>query len=117
MTCLLCLSRGKNWNGDDPKCAFENGVFNPDNWNCATMNELREIAEKVGLTRRNDLDSASFGAVPFEEGYIVMTWYKNRGTTGNAQVMWDGEPTHPLTEKVALEAIQYRRVLDGEIQG
>lgn len=72
------------------------------------------MASRVDLHYRNDLDSASFGAVPFEEGYIVMTWYKERGTTGNAQVMWDDEPTKPLTEEIALSAIEYRRALDGD---
>ena len=107
MTCQMCTERGKTWNGSDPQCAFEDGIFNADNWNCATMNELRAIAENISISYRHDPNAASFGAVPFESGFIVMTWYKNRGKTGNAQVMWDDEPTKPLTEEIALEAIKY----------
>lgn len=73
------------------------------------MNKLREIADDLGLRYRNDLDSASFGAVPFEAGYIVMTWYKERGKTGNALIMRDDEPIKYLTEKSALKAINHYR--------
>lgn len=105
MVCKMCQERGKTWEGSDPACAFGENLFNSHNWNCATMNELRDIAFKLGLTNRNDSDSASFGAVPFGEGYIAMTWYKNRGATGNAVVMWDNNPLKELTEEIALEAI------------
>lgn len=112
MACKLCEARGKTWKGDDPKCAFdEHGRFCRRNWNCAAMNELRELAEKHGACMRRDRDAGSIGAFPWEgderSGYIVMTWYKNRGATGNALVMWDDEPTQELTEAVALEAIEY----------
>ena len=36
------------------KCAFSNGIFSSDNWNCATMNKLRELAKKFGLFWRDD---------------------------------------------------------------
>ena len=48
--CPLCKKRGKTWEGDDPVCALKNGKFSDDNWNCATMNKLREIAIRLGLT-------------------------------------------------------------------
>ncbi|EMT54781.1 hypothetical protein I532_04215 [Brevibacillus borstelensis AK1] len=94
MPCKLCVERGKPWSGDDPRCAFERETFSPDNWNCATMNALRNIAEAQGHTHRDDMGPCSIGFVPFEgddAGYIVMTWYKNRGRTGNAVVMRDSE--------------------------
>lgn len=105
--CKLCLERGKTWIGSDPKCAFENGVFSPDNWNCATMSKLRAISEKLDLTMiHNDV---GFGVVPFDgenfHGYIVMTWYKNRGKVSNAQLMNDDNVVE-LTEEMALEAIE-----------
>lgn len=112
--CVMCKTRGKPWKGSDPKCAFTDGRFNRDNWNCATMNKLREIADANGLSDRDDMAAGSFGAVPFEgddySGYIVMTWYKSRGKTGNALVMWDDEPVRELTEADAREAIaQFER--------
>ncbi|MBR8661188.1 hypothetical protein [Brevibacillus sp. NL20B1] len=113
MSCKLCIERGKTWNGDDPRCAFETGVFSPDNWNCATMNALREISRQLRTTYRDDMAAASIGYVPFEgdeySGYIVMTWYKDRGRTGNAFIAWDDEPIRELTEADALLAIEQNR--------
>jgi hypothetical protein len=116
MPCRLCVERGKTWSGDDPICAFETGVFSPDNWNCATLNRLREIAEELGTTMRDDNSCGSIGYVPMDAdytpndfgtygGYIVMMWYKNRGRTGNAIFMTD-EETVPLTIKHADLAIE-----------
>ena len=111
MPCGMCRERGKTWTGSDPRCAFENGVFNPDNWDCATMNALRERAEELGTDFRDDMAAASIGYVPFESedgaGYVVMTWYKDRGRTGQAIVMWDDEEPRPLTEEDALAALDY----------
>lgn len=110
MACIRCAQRGKTWSGGDPRCAFENGTFNGDNWNCATMNELREMSRQFETYRRDDMAAASIGYVPFEgddySGYIVMTWYKDRGRTGNAVIMWDDNPVRELTELDALTAIR-----------
>jgi len=114
------------WKCGKPMCAFPDGIFNRNNWNCATMNALRDIAEKLGTCQRNDQNAGSIGYVPFVDaeyetvsgkwsgnGYIVMTWYKNRGRTGNAIVMWDNEPIQELTLGLAIEVIkQYRGVWD-----
>jgi hypothetical protein len=35
----MCKQRGKTWEGADPQCAFENGIFSSENWNCATADE------------------------------------------------------------------------------
>lgn len=109
--CPLCQQRGKYWTGDDPVCAFTNFRFSFDNWNCATMNKLREIAHKLGLVWRDDLGAGSFGAVPFEgpeyQGYIVMTWYKEQGTVNNAILICDDEPVREINLQIAEEAIQY----------
>jgi hypothetical protein len=116
MPCRLYIERGKVWAGDDPKCAFENGVFSSDNWNCATMNRLRMIAEILGTTMRDDNSCGSIGYVPVDNdyapadfdtdgGYIVMTWYKDRGRTGNAVFMTD-EGTELLTIRHAELAIK-----------
>lgn len=111
MACRMCRERGKTWAGDEPRCAFENGLFSRDNWNCATMNALRERAEQLGSVFRDDLAAGSIGCVPFEgpddSGYVVMTWYKDRGATGNAVVLrGDGGP-RLLTEQDALAALEY----------
>lgn len=108
--CPLCQVRGKRWEGGDPQCAFPRGVFRSENWNCATMNVLRVLARVYGLHYRDDLGPASIGAVPFEseeyQGYVVMTWYKNRGRTGMAVLMCDDREPEMLTLDIAMDAIR-----------
>ena len=75
------------------QCAFRTGKFSPDNWNCRTMNVLRELAEPT--VKRDDLTTGSIGLVKIDEvlgfeerrGYLVMTWYKNRGSTDSARIL------------------------------
>jgi hypothetical protein len=113
MPCPRCIERGKTWSGSDPKCAFESGVFSGDNWQCATMNDLREAAAERGTTMRDDLECGSFGYLPFSgedgAGYIAMSWYKDRGATGMAVVLEDDQPVHLLTLREAELALQKER--------
>ncbi|MFZ4454254.1 hypothetical protein [Salibacterium aidingense] len=105
--CRMCWERGKTWNGDDPRCAFPGGVFTPNNWNCATMGRLRAMAEENGHCDRDDNSCGSIGFVRMNDdyapedydglgGYVVMSWYKDRGKTGHAIVM-DDHGTQELT--------------------
>lgn len=88
MKCKRCIERGKTWQGDEPRCAFSEGVFSEDNWNCATMNDLRGKCE---LRHWNDDQYSAIVPVPAhgdDSGqFIVLGWYKNRGTTEFASVM------------------------------
>ncbi|SET43303.1 hypothetical protein SAMN05216389_11158 [Oceanobacillus limi] len=116
MVCDCCKSRGKTWEGSDPKCAFDSeGNFLSDNWNCGTMNELRFIANEIGTVNRDDNSCGTIGYVPVDNdfapddfdtfgGYIVMMWYKDRGRTDNAVFMTDDE-TSDITIKHAELAI------------
>jgi hypothetical protein len=91
--CKRCIERGKTWNGGDPKCAFESGVFDTDNWMCATMNALRDKAEDNRVYNNEQ----SGALLPDGEGsYIVLSWYKNRGRTEGAWV-FDESDIEPLT--------------------
>ena len=116
MACRLCKERGKTWEGSDPVCAFENGVFSPKNWNCATMSKLRRLSEGLGNSDRDDDSCGSIGYVPLSDnyapatyegygGYIVMMWYKERGRVGHALFMTD-EGAEPLTLEHAEIAIK-----------
>ncbi|QPI23260.1 hypothetical protein ICC24_07880 [Bacillus licheniformis] len=116
MACRLCKERGKSWEGSDPVCAFENGVFSPKNWNCATMSKLRRLSEGLGNSDRDDDSCGSIGYVPLSDnyapatyegygGYIVMMWYKERGRVGHALFMTD-EGAEPLTLEHAEIAIR-----------
>ena len=119
--CPRCEARGKTWSGSDPKCAFPEGVFVADNWNCATMSLLRAYsgeadAEEARKLRdyqrwhvRDDLDAASFGVLHIPDndvisGYLCMSWYKSRCKTGRAIIMCDDDEPHTLT-LVEAEAI------------
>ena len=97
--CPRCAAGG-------PKCGFlANGTFTAANWNCATLNALRAVAERVygvdesiGVVRCPDL----FG------GFVVLTWYKDRGATSNAVWMGDSPITLPLTLDIADAALHAR---------
>ena len=48
MTCKACVERGTPENfASKPKCAFVHNTFSKENWNCATLNKLREISDKT----------------------------------------------------------------------
>lgn len=104
--CAMCEERGQPWTGAAPKCAFPDaGDFTADNWNCATMNALRDAAE----AHRVQHDDQSLGAVPFDNelqhepnaGFVVLCWYKSRGCTSVAFVAGDDSPPRPLTYGLA----------------
>lgn len=136
MTCKLCRKfceqypLQKNDEGDichdlgdylsDPiRCAFTEGDFNTDNWSCETMRVLRAHCRNPPLGHRaihfrDDLRACSVGLLQIPEsddetmqqGYLVMSWYKNRGRTGRAMVMWDDKEPSPLTLKTAEFLVQ-----------
>jgi hypothetical protein len=87
MKCNLCATTPKNWEGDDRQCAFESGTFSTLNWNCATVNKLRDIAENY----RAYGDDQSIATIPVGEtkfrssGWLIMNWYKDRGRTDLCQ--------------------------------
>lgn len=117
MICELCKNRGKTWNGDDPKCAFQVDQFSTANWMCATMNVLRDLADKnqgdvgeFGTYKLRHCDH-SFAALPFTdrdgvERFIVLSWYKSRGRTGQAWVFTENDPPVPLTYEAAIDCIR-----------
>ena len=110
MTCKRCVERGKPAHfGNDPRCAFESGVFSTDNWQCATMNQLHQICTQA----REDDESIGYIRLPdsadVDGFYIVMTWYKNRGATGNAVIMGDDYPVTELTLEIAELVLDARK--------
>ena len=98
--CPRCAAGGHPWS---PKCGFlANGVFTDDNWNCATLNALRDVVE-----RTYGFDE-SIGVVRCDEetgGFVVLTWYKDRGATSNALWVGDSPITLPLTLDIASAAL------------
>ena len=91
------------------RCAFSNGIFSSDNWNCATMNKLREIVKKAGLFWRDD-DIGSIGVLPVDldefYGFLIMLWYKERGQVEQAILLSSERPPALLTLDLALKIIK-----------
>ena len=82
MTCRLCSITPPDLTFASPRqCAFTTGVFTTDNWQCASMNHLRGLAEPV---RQYGFDeSAAVMWVGDEDSvtFVLIEWYKNRGAT------------------------------------
>jgi len=107
MPCKLCEQRGKTWKGDDPKCAFLADTFSTDNWNCATMHELRTICEDLAVYNEDQYSAV----VPvFDCGeFLVLSWYKRLGRIEGAWII-DSGTVLPLTIQEAVVIIeQYRK--------
>jgi len=110
MACPRCAARGKTWPGSDPRCAFPSGTFDADNWNCATMNALRDAARETdSLAYNGDEDTCAVVGFPEygdegHSGFVVLSWYKQRGNTAGATAIVDYQPT-PLTLPMAEAAL------------
>lgn len=87
--CPRCKARGKpDHFGSDPKCAFLLGVFASDNWMCATMSALREVAEEQSESSwENDQHAIVFPCGMDDGRFLVLGWYKSRGRTEYAGVL------------------------------
>jgi len=95
VTCPECQTRVKDWNGSDPKCAFDKrGRFKRDNWNCAAMNRLRDSADYNHMRDRYDDNSVCVARLP--TGWALLEFYKERGAVDAAWFVGDGKP-RPLT--------------------
>ena len=105
MTCKMCKERKQTWSGDAPSCAFETDTFESDNWNCATMNALRDMAEaRSSLIVYSNDQKAILLPFRYEPLFLLLSWYKSRGRTEQAWVVGDEEPTK-LTLKEAISLI------------
>jgi hypothetical protein len=120
MSCLACIAREKTWRGDDPKCAFTEGVFTRENYRCATADLIRDITEiednpnihrvfceseeRYATINVDDIDALG------EEGHplaLWVQWYKNRGGTQGMLLMFENAPPRPPTEAECVAIIEY----------
>lgn len=96
--------------GSPRNCAFNaDGSFNPDNWNCETLNAL--IGDTPKIVHGDDeqceitptyLDDDLYG------GFIVTTRYKRRGHTESAIYVGMFHPPQPITFEFVERVIQSR---------
>ena len=117
MPCRLCRERGSLGRySDPPVCAFDDsGAFLTDNWNCATMNALREIADRVTV----GVEEVHGGCVAFDDAndgglgkVIALCWYKFRGRTATAVVLDDEGGSREMTLADAEAATETHARLD-----
>ena len=127
MPCKLCQERVKDWSVDDPQCAFEDGMFSADNWNCATANAIRDICyegqepmpsgvdyrycedQKYATIWLSELcDNLDERATPMLLGLALwVSWYKNRGRTEAMWLLDNDMPPRPPTEAECLAIIDH----------
>lgn len=114
-TCRACEARFKDWNGDDPKCAFPDGqAFNASNWRCATLGLLRAQlydtyygSEDTRICHHNHdgdqhMVSLNVGDVDLASGPALtlwLSWYKDRGRTEAAWLLTEDTPPRLPTEQ------------------
>ena len=106
-SCPACRNRVKDWDGDDPKCAFVDGVFSGENWNCATMNALRERVESSSRHAVHWNEDVNAALLPAGGGFLLLAWYKSRGRT--LVLFVDDDSARPATLLDAVQALAYAR--------
>lgn len=108
MKCAKCIERGQTWQGSPPVCAWDrqphdNWSFR-DNWNCATLNEIRDLEgspladyrwseDQKYLTILIDGVELPRGRTPMA---LWVSWYKSRGRTDAVWLLYyDRPPEQP----------------------
>ena len=113
MACKRCTERYKNGRpnnfGSDPQCAFPNGTFSPNNWQCVLAGELRDLARQdEDDTRTVYSDDQNAAILPWDGQFVVLGWYKHRGRTEFIGVL-DNSEVRPMTEDEAEEFILFSK--------
>lgn len=116
MKCKKCQKRGQTWQGSPPVCFLEAGEIS-ENWNCATLNEIRDICYegqelpyKVDYQYCEDIKYATINIHDVEdvEGLALwISWYKNRGSTDAFYILDDCLKPRVPTETELVEIINY----------
>ena len=113
--CLMCRERVKDWSGDDPKCFFVN---TERNWNCATINALRDIVYEGQQEMPDGVDyrycedqkyaTVCVDGIDGLDGALALwvTWYKSRGSTDGVWLLFSDQPPRAPKED------EVRRVVD-----
>jgi hypothetical protein len=122
MPCKACLVRGKTWNGGDPGCAFD-GEFS-DNWNCATLNAVRDICYEGQNPMPHGVDyqycdDQKYATIKIDhiecDGERIgealwVCWYKSRGRTDAVWVLDSYEaPRRPTEEELIVVSHAYKQ--------
>lgn len=94
MTCKACVERGKPENyRSEPKCAFIHNTFSKENWNCATLNKLREISNQIHGASTTYGDDETLVVIPLYRNtfnFMIIGYYKQRGTVHTLMMIKEG---------------------------
>ena len=106
MTCKACSEDIRNNvpGATDRKCAFPDGVFNPDNLNCPTILKLHEK-----FTNHIHQISTSTGymlCIRIHDGHQVIMNRSTSVTVNGATLLYPDGNSSPLTEKLALTLLE-----------
>lgn len=102
MQCKRCRERGQTWKGDPPVCGFSEDFFSKENYQCATLNQLRFFSDDEHTV---DSEEQHLSTLPFGGRFIILSWYKNRGRTEGAWTI-DGLTVRSLTLAIAEEFLE-----------
>lgn len=103
MPCLACTAAPPIQNSLTARvCAFE-GEFS-DNWNCAKLNQLRDLVEDredsrihrcycaIGDQSYTTIDVSAVEDLDMGAYCLWLTWYKSRGRTEQVWLLFDSQP-------------------------
>lgn len=121
--CRLCLAYIPPWDvGDESsaiKCAFDGEHFRCDNWNCATANAVRILAdcdiEAVSRFYGNDqtwafIATGQIYSLDDEPQVLAVSWYKRRGRTEQLFFLnTEDEPIQPVSWGELMKVLQHYR--------
>ena len=112
MTCKLCLVPGyKDWDGDDPKCHFEKGVFSTEGWNCGTANSLRRAIPENLIQYYEDQSflCLNIASRELETGllFLYMSWNKSTGSLDTIQLLYSNGDINKASEKDCIAVIEF----------
>lgn len=94
--------------GDQTTKLNESPSWNGLNWNCHTMLALRESADEhnlVTVDQENHIATLPYQSDSDGIGFIVITWYKQRGRTERAVFISDS-CVRTITEQDALTCLK-----------
>lgn len=100
--CPLCKERGKTWQGGNPVCAFTSGVFDSNNWNCATASKIRSLVIDDAIW--NEDQYCAIKPVLDCGEFLLVSWYKRRGRTDGIWIVKD-DKIEPITLDIAIEIL------------
>lgn len=129
MACKMCKERGQTWSGSPPTCYFDS----PNrNWNCATVNAIRDIFAPDGWWVELDAlpkgvtavfaEDTTYGLIKIDDidamyeendewvGCLYVQWYKRRGATDSLWILGDGEPRKPTEAELLAIIRHYKEV-------